>query len=352
MRYAIALLLALASLLLPAEARAQTSGQVVYYPAGWNMIGAPPGTNLSPAETLDLYTSSGYAAPSSSTASLCAGMWAYFPRLTAVPFTSTPPLAATITCTLQAGWTLVANPYLDGAVLIGGATGYLWDPEEGTYVVVTEIPLGASIWVYSASGGSVSLQPEPASEPTVSLSPQPRSGQVQLYTGQTVELDGSGQIPVILTANPRYLALEESGTSGTSTTWRFRAVAPGSTEIDVAPSCAPAGCLAPDFLIAVDILPAPAGTTVTIAPPIAATPYTAHVGDTIDLQLLLLGPGIFSATFDPRYLQVESATAQGAEPVRYDWRWLAIAPGSTTIVIDRHGPDVPAQYVISLNIQP
>src|SRR5579872_5289987 len=125
-----------------AGARAQTGGQVVYYPAGWNMVGGPPGTSFANASALDVYNGSGYTAPSGSTVTLCAGMWAYFPKFTAVPFTSMPPLAATITCPLQAGWTLVSNPFINGATLSGGITGYLWDSAEGAYVPVTEIPLG------------------------------------------------------------------------------------------------------------------------------------------------------------------------------------------------------------------
>jgi hypothetical protein len=118
----------------------------------------------------------------------------------------------------------------------------------------------------------------------------------------------------------------------------------------VSPACAQFGCLAPSWLLGIDILPAATSATITITPPIAAAPYQVHFGDTIELKLLLLGPGTFSATTDRQYLQLQSASAQGGEPVRYDWRWLAIAPGSTTIVIDRHGPDVPAQYVIAVNI--
>jgi hypothetical protein len=75
-----------------------------------------------------------------------------------------------------------------------------------------------------------------------------------------------------------------------------------------------------------------------LAPPFASTPYTAHVGDIVEVRVNLLGPGADTAIADPAYLRLVAAEAQGGEPVRYDWRWQAIQPGTTEIRISRHLP--------------
>ena len=351
MRWVMAVILGL--MVLPAAGRvqAQAAGQVLQYQVGWNMVGAPPGTDLSSAEALDFYGSNGYSVPSGTTTSLCQGVWAYFSAFTEVHPT-TPPLAVTQTCPLQPGWTMIANPYLSGALLPSGTTAFYWVPGGQEYVPVTEIPLGAAVWIYSASAGSVTLRPAlpglPGATVSISVATPPQT----VHVGETIVLTAAGRFPVILGADPHYLVLEEAATDGTSTTWRYRAITTGSTTIVVSPSCAPFGCLAPSYAIRVDILPVTGPATIVITPTFGTSAYTLHVGETIELQLLLFGPGTFTATVDPAYLSLQSATSEGAEPVRYDWRWLATVAGSTKIVVDRHGPDVPGQYVIDLDIQP
>lgn len=90
-------------------------------------------------------------------------------------------------------------------------------------------------------------------------------------------------------------------------------------------------------------------TTVLITPPFSSSPYGVHVGDIVEVKLLLLGPGVDVATVDPAHLHQLSATASGAEPVRYDWRWQAVAPGDTSIVIAKHAP-ANETHVIKLHI--
>ena len=90
-------------------------------------------------------------------------------------------------------------------------------------------------------------------------------------------------------------------------------------------------------------------TSIVLTPPFSAAPYTVHVRDMIEVRVLLLGPGEDVANADPAYLHLKSASAVGAEPVRYDWRWLAVTPGSTQIIINRRYPSG-RQYVIRLHI--
>ncbi|HZU13596.1 MAG TPA: hypothetical protein VFB58_12220 [Chloroflexota bacterium] len=80
------------------------------------------------------------------------------------------------------------------------------------------------------------------------------------------------------------------------------------------------------------------GSPILITPPFAPTPYTVHVGQTVEVKTLLLGPGADDVRYNHAYLRLLSASAVGAEPVRYDWRWQALAPGDTAITIVRMGP--------------
>lgn len=91
--------------------------------------------------------------------------------------------------------------------------------------------------------------------------------------------------------------------------------------------------------------------SIVLTPPFLATPYTIHVGEVLEVKVLLLGPGEDVADADSAYLRLLSTSAIGAEPVRYDWRWQALKTGNTQITINRQYPSG-LQYVIRLHIVP
>ncbi len=87
----------------------------------------------------------------------------------------------------------------------------------------------------------------------------------------------------------------------------------------------------------VSATPAP---TITIFNLFSPTPYTLHVGDTIELQLGNASP--FRASADPQYLHLISAGTTGELSCVTDpacalsllnnfWLWQAVQPGTTTI---------------------
>ncbi|MGH2442740.1 MAG: hypothetical protein ACRDFX_06215 [Chloroflexota bacterium] len=139
------------------RAHASTSIVTAYAP-GWNMLGAPAGTDLSFAVSLYIYNGTAYVHPGSTTAVTCQGYWAYFPVSAHLSLNGTPPTTATTTCTLQPGYTMVGNPYDVPAALPTGTTAFYWNTSTSQYDSVTSIPVGAAVWIYSNTAGSVVLQ--------------------------------------------------------------------------------------------------------------------------------------------------------------------------------------------------
>ncbi|MBV9281635.1 MAG: hypothetical protein JOZ41_16265 [Chloroflexi bacterium] len=152
---AVALAVALVSALVPGSTRAAQTA--VQYAPGWNLVGGPPGTDLSSAEALFVYRTGAYATAGGTATTVCQGYWAYFPAPTVV--TLAPAADATQTCTLQAGWTMVGNPLDQPAALPPSLDAAAWDPISGRYVRPTAIPPGGAIWVYSSGASTLTFQP-------------------------------------------------------------------------------------------------------------------------------------------------------------------------------------------------
>lgn len=252
-RLLVIALLALGAVTVPAHA--QTITIVEQLSSGWNMTGGPAGTDLSGARALYIYEPGGYARPPAPTAIACRGVWANFPKIMRLPLNGSPPTNGTQTCPLGTGWNIIGNPFLTGARLPAGITGFYWDAAGGRYDTVSEIPLGGAIWIYASGVDSITLRAAPSAPATVTVTTAPSPSTQNLRVGDTLALVGQGQFPVILSVDPRYLILEGSSTNGSSTIWRYRAVAPGSTQVSVSLACIVNGCLAPSWLIRINISP-------------------------------------------------------------------------------------------------
>jgi hypothetical protein len=133
------------------------------YPPGYNMVGGPPGSNFGQAEALFTYdpaTGTYGAAGStniSSAAPTCVGYWAYFASATTVSLPVTSKAGDTATCSLQEGWNLVGNPFGSAANLPAGVTAYHYNPASQAYDLVTQIPLGGSVFIFEAGPNTVML---------------------------------------------------------------------------------------------------------------------------------------------------------------------------------------------------
>ncbi len=158
----------------------QTTPATVTYPAGWNLLGASPGTVLTgavgPLYTLQpdgaTYTSvdPGVVAPEYAQGTgpkAGVGYWAYFTSATAIsiPFYPTMPqpgaghgaIPFTIATTVRR-WLMIGNPY-NTAVTVDGLPGvYAYVPGEG-YVFTTRLEPGQGAFAYSDTGASILLCP-------------------------------------------------------------------------------------------------------------------------------------------------------------------------------------------------
>jgi hypothetical protein len=138
------------------SARASAS-PAVQYSTGWNMVGAPPGSDLSSAVALYVYNGTAYVTPPTPQTALCQGYWAYFTAPATVALSGAAPASTTQTCPLAAGWNLIGNPFLVDAALPTGTTGYHWNATTQQYDPVATIPVGGAAWIFATAAGSITL---------------------------------------------------------------------------------------------------------------------------------------------------------------------------------------------------
>jgi hypothetical protein len=229
------------------------------YGAGWNMVGAPPGTDLSAASYLYAYDGTNYVTPSSSRAALCTGYWAYFtdPHPTPLNPTANGPME---TCPLHKGWNLVGNPFSGAATLPANVTAWYWNADAGRYDMVSSIPVGGAVWIYSTQTTAVPLQfvevvtRTPA---TLLITNFASNGPFHILVGDYVKLLLPSITPVNASADAGRLHLESAGTaneldclSGSCTFtgpseqfWIWRAIAPGTATINVTSRCTDSSCI-------------------------------------------------------------------------------------------------------------
>jgi hypothetical protein len=241
------------------------------YVGGWNMVGGPPGTDLSGASILETWTSSQYVVPPVSITDGCRGYWAYFtqPTTVALPPSSRP----TQSCALQACWNLVGNPFSGQALLPAGVVAWYWNPSRDAYDNVTAIPPGGAVWLIEDTASSITLTyaaVAPSRIPTTTEIDFLPAGPLTVHAGDSIKLNLPLATLYRATVDPAYLHLDTAGESGdlsclsdpscalslVNQFWLWHAIAPGSTAITVAPVCVSAPtCAAPASTIGVTILP-------------------------------------------------------------------------------------------------
>jgi hypothetical protein len=180
----------LVALAVPSGALAQTNGTTASYAAGWNMVGGPPGTDLSQAAAVDGYSGGSYFTPATAATALCQGYWAYFADPTSITLAAgaTGPTQA---CALQRGWNLVGNPFAGAAQLPSGSTAYHWSPDAGRYDVVSAIPPGGAVWFHSSTAASLTLTYVPVvtrAPMTLIISTLASVGAYRIHVGDAVKL--------------------------------------------------------------------------------------------------------------------------------------------------------------------
>lgn len=236
------------------------------------MVGGPPGTNFSAATILWAYGPNGYFTPTSGVVGACEGLWAYFPTPVSVSLDQTA-VGPTATCPLQEGWNLLGNPFAGAAQLPSGTVAYHWNNNRGGYDVVNTIPVGGSVWVYTALPRTIVLTYVPSSPPvaaTLTLD-SVVPGPFTVHVGDNVRLNLPSGTPYVATTDPTYLHLDSAGLTGDLTCvgdpgcnvslvtrfWIWHAVAPGMTTITV--TCqtptSKTPCTVPNGSIAINIVP-------------------------------------------------------------------------------------------------
>lgn len=262
------------SLLSLGTARAQTASPVVVYPAGWNMVAGPSGTDFSAAGGLFAYSGGQYISPAQRQSIDCTGYWAYFFQPRSV--TLAPQTATAENCALVPGWNLVGNPFDGVASLPPGTTGYVWDPAAAVYDSIIAIPAGNSAWIYSVSGGSISLAtptpvPTPQPQPTLTITASSPGSLFTVHVGDTIQLQAPYVSEYLATWDTHYLQLIQEADQGELTCvgepvcefnftyrfWIWRAIQPGTTPIVLNPGCLAATppCAAPSRAFQITILP-------------------------------------------------------------------------------------------------
>jgi hypothetical protein len=228
----------------PAALSAKPATRSIPFSSGWSMIGGPPGTGLSTARALYVYGPRGYTRATRSEALLCAGEWAFFSSPTSIPLDGSTPTNTTQTCSLEAGWNMVANPFTADALLPDGTTAYDWDAAANRYDAVSVIPAGRAVWIHADVASSLNLV-NAAAPPVAGAPPPPIPIPSPIYIGETFKIILPDELitniprsaPYTALFDPARLRLEEPGVTSTEHYWTFLALTAGSTEVHIEPAC-------------------------------------------------------------------------------------------------------------------
>jgi hypothetical protein len=126
------------------------------YPAGWNLIAAPPGTVITGA-SLPLYTwqYGDVAYVPGTTTQPGFGYWAFFPGQSTIVLAVTP--TTTITRALQPNvYIMVGNAGSTPATVSGADVVYTYSPTSG-YQITNVLQPGQGAWALSFAGGNVTI---------------------------------------------------------------------------------------------------------------------------------------------------------------------------------------------------
>lgn len=178
--------------------RAQSDGQQRSYAAGWNLIAAPPGTNLSAASALYAWQpdAGSYVSVQPGATSAGAGYWAYFPAATTVTLAGGQNAAISVAAPAGA-YVLLGNPSGQTPATVSGADlVYTYDPVGG-YIAAgagAVLPPGSGAWALSFAGGAITLTPGSASSGAPAPSVPPSGGAYPWHTDIVATVFWVGEI--------------------------------------------------------------------------------------------------------------------------------------------------------------
>ena len=136
-------------------------GVVIVYPTGWNLVGVPTNTTLSAAVgslfTLFHPTDTAYTSVPPSLPLLGSeGYWAFFRSPATVTLAGSGAQGGSVS--LPAGrFVQVGNPGTKVVSLSGMDAALSYDPANNNYLQTTTLGPGQGAWVFSRSGGALSL---------------------------------------------------------------------------------------------------------------------------------------------------------------------------------------------------
>jgi len=138
------------------------TGSAVSYPAGWNLVGGPPGTVIS-GTTAALYylppgSSSYQTLPAGTAMQPGVGYWAYF----AAGMTATLPTGSngTVTVNLPPGQFITIGNPSNGTATVSGPAGLVvlvYSPSTGGYTQTTQLQPGQGAWAALPGGGTITI---------------------------------------------------------------------------------------------------------------------------------------------------------------------------------------------------
>ena len=135
-------------------------GITVTYPAGWNLVALPGGTDLSrlagPVYTLQPGDSSYQTVQTAQGTVTGYGYWAFFSNATSLPLAAGSAGYSVLARPGQ--FIMIGNPSGNEPATVSGADAvYVFDAARGSYQPATLLQPGEGAWALSYSGGTISL---------------------------------------------------------------------------------------------------------------------------------------------------------------------------------------------------
>ncbi len=135
-------------------------GISVNYPAGWNLVAIPPNTRIpGPLGPLYTYQAGDTAYETVQNTQQGYGYWAYFNTATTATLSAGSPQSVSLPLPVS-HWVMVGNPGSFPATVKGADVVYTYNPaitSGNPYTTTTELQPGQGAWVFSYSGGTVTI---------------------------------------------------------------------------------------------------------------------------------------------------------------------------------------------------
>ena len=183
--------------LAPSPARAQED-QTITYPAGWNLVAGPSGTDFSAASgslyTLQPGDSDYESIDVSEDPQTGYGYWAYFTSGATVDLAESTTDSYEVEA-LAESWLMAGNPGATAARVTGADAVYLYDPASG-FTLSSTLPPGRGALVYSAGGGVITVTPASAAN-TIRSASSPLLAAAAPTPGATATALGPAPVQVV-----------------------------------------------------------------------------------------------------------------------------------------------------------